>query len=216
MVDEEDPDLELIGTSPGVIAFFMILISLIVPIGIIPMNAFMVIGGSLGFGYPNFLIYSLVWCYAPEFPLSYGQIPLFMLVNIWLTLPLTIFNILYIRQIIRYYQGKCTRYSAVWVGMLSIVLPTLVALSTSGILVPNSEFIFIGPIPIQFVAGLYFLRKYPGPEMTSPWVGNLDDNSWWRPKKPQWWYRMFPPKGEEITEETENESPPEDDWLETE
>jgi hypothetical protein len=62
MADEEDPDLELIGTRPGVIAFFMILISLIVPIGIIPMNAFMVIGGNLGFGYPNFLIYSLAWC----------------------------------------------------------------------------------------------------------------------------------------------------------
>ncbi len=215
MADEEEPDLELVGTPPGVIAFFMILISLIVPIGIIPMNAFMVIGGSHGFGYPNFLIYSLVWCYAPEFPLSYGLIPLFMLLNIWLTLPLTIFNILYIRQIIRYYQGKCTRYSAIWVGMLSIVLPTLVSLSTTGILVPSSNLLFIGPIPIQFVAGLYFLRKYPGPEMTSPWRGDLTDKSWWRPKKPQWWYRMFPPKGAENAEDTENESPPKGDWSET-
>ena len=215
MADEDDPDLELYGTSPRVIAFFMILISLIAPIGIIPMNAFMVIGGNLGLGYPNFLIYSLGWCYLPELPLSYGLIPLFMLLNMWLTLPLTIFNILYIRQIIRYYQGKCTRYSAIWVGMLSLVLPTLIALGTTGILVHNSEFLFIGPIPIQFVAGLYFLRKYPGPEMTSPWRGDLADSSWWRPKRPQWWYRMFPPNGEESTEETKDESPPDGDWLET-
>ncbi len=209
MADEDDPDLELYGTSPGVIAFFMILISLIVPIGIIPMNAAYIFG--YGMFYADFIIYGLIWSYTPEIYYSSFTIFVFILSNIWVTIPLTIFNVLYIRQIIRYYQGKCTRYSAVWVGILSIVLPTLVALSTSGILVPNSEFIFIGPIPIQFVAGLYFLRKYPGPEMTSPWVGNLDDSSWWRPKRPQWWYRMFPPKGEEITEESENESPPEAD-----
>lgn len=214
MEDEEDINLELYGTSPGVMAFFMILISLIVPIGIIPLNAFMLLGDGLGYGYPNFLIYSITWCYAPEFPVALALFPLFILLNVWLTLPLTILNIVYIWKIIRYYKGNCTRYSAIWVGMLSITLPTVFALSL-GMFSLGGGLLFIGPIPIQFVVGLIFLYKIPGPELTSPWRGNLADNSWWRPKRPEWWYRMFPLDGEENAEAKESESSTESNLAET-
>ena len=59
MSEEEDPDLELFGTSPGVIAFFMILITLIVPLGVIPFGGFMIFGGISGFS--EFTIYSIIW-----------------------------------------------------------------------------------------------------------------------------------------------------------
>jgi len=124
MVDEEDPDLELFGTSPSVIAFFMILISLIVPIGIILDNAAYIFG--YGMFYTDFIIYGLIWSYTLKIHYSSFTFFKFILSNIWFSIPLTIFNVLYIRQIIRYYQGKCTRYSVIWVGLLSIVLPTLV------------------------------------------------------------------------------------------
>jgi len=202
-MSEEDPDYELYGTSPGVIAFFMILISLIVPIGIIPFNAFIVLGG---YAPVNFMMYSLIWIYIPEFYVPFNMIPLFFLVNIWFTLPLTIFNIAYIWKIIRYYRGQCTRYSVVWVGLLSIILPTLIALATEGILSAGGGWLFVGPIPLQFIAGLIFLYKIPGPEMTSPWRGDLADHSWWKPKRPEWWVRMFPSsKDKELWNEDETE-----------
>lgn len=203
MTEEEDSDLELYGTSPGVIAFFMILISLIVPLGVLPSNAFIVLFGGMGMS-PDFMIYSLIWVYTPEFYIPFTLIPLFLALNIWFTLPLTIFNIAYIWKIIRYYRGDCTRYSAIWVGMLSITIPTIFALLTTGILSGTGSLVVIGPIPLQFIAGLIFMFKIPGPEMTSPWRGDLGDRSWWTPKRPDWWLRMFPPSEEEERNIQEN------------
>jgi len=205
MTSEEDPDLELYGTSPGVIAFFMILISLIVPIGVLPSNAFIVLFGEMGmmFSAPNFMIYSLLWVFVPEFPLSLALIPLFLILNIWFTLPLTIFNIVYIWKIVRYYRGNCSRYSVIWVGMLSITIPTIFALATTGFLNPTAGLVIIGPIPLQFIAGLIFLYKIPGPEMTSPWRYDLVERSWWVPKRPEWWSRMFPSSEEDEMKEPE-------------
>ena len=204
MTGEENPDLELYGTSPGVIAFFMILISLIVPIGVLPANAFDVLFSGMGMG-PSYMIYSLLWAYAPEFPLSLAMYPLFMALNLWFTIPLTIFNIAYIWKIVRYYRGNCTRYSAIWVGMLSVTVPTIFALATTGWVSSTAGLVIIGPIPLQFVAGLIFMFKFPGPEMTSPWRYDLVERSWWKPKRPEWWSRMFPSFEEEEKQEPEPE-----------
>jgi len=187
VTEEEDPDLELLGTPPGVIAFFMILITLIVPLGVLPWNAFILLGGGI---YADFMIYSLIWVYIPGFYIPFIWMPLFILVNIWFTLPLTIFNVAYIWKIIRYYRGNCSRYSVIWVGLLSITIPTVFVLATTGFLNPTSGLIIIGPIPIQFIVGLIFLYKFPGPEMTSPWRYDLSERSWWVPKRPDWWARM--------------------------
>jgi hypothetical protein len=205
--DEEDPDLEIYGTSPGVIAWFMILISIFVPFGVIPFNSFIIFGSS-GMG-SDFTIYSILWSWSPNMYLPVSMIPIFILANIWMTLPLTLLNIVYIWKIVRYYRGNCTRYSVIWVGMLSLILPTLIALFLSD---QSGGYIFIGPIPLQFIAGLIFMYKIPGPEMTSPWRGDLGDRSWWKPKRPDWWYRMFPSSDEDEKKEPE----PKSEWLEEE
>jgi len=209
MDEEEDSGLEIYGTSPGVIAFFMILISLIVPYGILPTNAWLVLSGGLD--NPELMIYSLIWVYTPGFYVPLILIPVFMIFNIWFTLPLTLFNIAYIWQVVRYYRGHCTRYSAIWIGLLSVTIPTLFGLVTTGLFNPVGGFLFIGPIPLQFLAGLIFMYKIPGPEMTSPWRGDLGDHHWWSPKRPDWWYRMFPSSDKEEEEEAEPEDNTE--WL---
>lgn len=132
MDEEEDSDLEIYGTSPGVIAFFMILISLIVPYGILPTNAFVVLSGGWGMS-PDLMIYSLIWIYTLGYYVPFTLFPVFLIFNIWFTLPLTIFNIAYIWKIVRYYRGQCTRYSAIWVGILSVTIPTLFGLITTGL-----------------------------------------------------------------------------------
>ncbi|MFW9843875.1 MAG: hypothetical protein ACFFEV_04810 [Candidatus Thorarchaeota archaeon] len=206
--NEEDPNLEIFGTSPRVIAFFMILISLLVPIGIVPTYAYML------FGLPDdvsFAIYGLIWLWIPNVDAALAYtLMLYFIVYVWMTWPLTLVNYLYIVQIVRYYRGDCIRYSAVWIGLLSVTIPTIFAYITTGIVTPGGEFALVGPIPLQFIAGLIFMYKIPGPEMTSPWRGDLADRSWWKPKRPDWWYQMFP-SSEDTNEETESKS----DWLET-
>ena len=208
---EEDSDLEIYGTSPGVIAFFMILISLIVPIGIIPSYAFILFGGV---SEPlEMVVYGLIWVWFPS--MNYQMLNIVLLYSfaaIWSILPLTLFNFLYVAQIIRYYRGKCPRYCAVWVGLLSITLPTVFAFVTTGILFSGSVFVLVGPIPLQFIAGLIIMHKIPGPEMTSPWRGDLDDHSWWKPKKPDWLKRIFRASQEDEVKESESKN----EWLEAE
>lgn len=212
MSEEEEPDLELFGTSPGVIAFFMILITLIAPLGVIPFGGFIAFGG--GYGSYEFTIYSIIWSYSPGMFLDISMIPLFILANIWITLPFTLFNIAYVWKIIRYFRGNCTRFSVIWVGMLSLIFPTLFAIFSGGTIDPADGFVFIGSIPIQFIAGLIFMFKLEGPEMTSPWRGDLGDRSWWKPKRPDWWTRMFPSSEKDEDKETVFDSEPE--RLETE
>jgi hypothetical protein len=161
-----------------------------VPLGVIPFNAFIILGGGLVVS--DFLIYSLTWAWSPGVYMPISMIPMFILINIWLTLPLTILNIAYIWKVVRYYRGDCTRYSAIWVGMLSLVLPTLIAICITIPLNPSGGFVFIGPIPLQFIVGLIFMYKIPGPEMTSPWKYDLSERSWWQRNRPDWWEKRFP------------------------
>ena len=202
-MSKEDSDYELFGTSPGVIAFFMILISVLVPIGIVPTFPYLIFGVPVE---ANFVVYGLFWFWFPDINLYMMNVLLLITgVTFWYTLPLNLFNYLYIVQIIRYYRGKCTRYSVIWVGLLSLVIPFLFSLVVTAFMIPGNVFTFIGPIPIQFIAGLVFLFKIEGPEMTSPWKGDLVDRAWWKPKRPEWWYRMFPPRKDNVQPEEESE-----------
>lgn len=183
--EKEDTDLELYGTSPGVVVFFMIIITLIVALGILPMSVILFFG-EMDLGH-NFMLYDLNFAYSPTF-----------------LVPFTITYIPYIWKIRRYYRGDCTRYSVIWVSMLCAILPSIYALVVIGILNPTQNWLIISPIYLPFIAGLIFMFKIPGPEMTSPWRGDLGDNSWWKPKRPDWWYRMFPTSEEDGKNEPES------------
>ncbi|MBN2230495.1 MAG: hypothetical protein JW779_12985 [Candidatus Thorarchaeota archaeon] len=193
MSEDTDSETELYGTSPWVIGELMIIISLITPLGFIPGSYDITTSGiSL---YSNFMVYSLIWVYSMDIFSGY-----FIAIHpavLYLTLPLSIFNILYIRQIVRYYKGKSSRYSAVMAGVLSLIVPTFFSLVISFVSAPLQNITFIVPIPIQFIAGLIFLHKIPGPELISPWPGIFKDYSWWIPKRPEWWDRYFSSKSED-------------------
>jgi hypothetical protein len=108
----------------------------------------------------------------------------------WLIIPLYIFNILYIRQIARFFYGKSSRDSATMCGILSIIFPTLAGIVFSILLgLPYSSYLYIYPIPIQFFAGLVFLSRIREPENISAWSGQFIDWSWWKPfgvKRANW------------------------------
>ncbi|MGY5879279.1 MAG: hypothetical protein RTV31_03465 [Candidatus Thorarchaeota archaeon] len=197
MTKAEDSDLELYGTRPGVIAFFMILISVIVALGILPMSIFfvsMIIAGGIE---PMFIDDYLSFAYWPA-----------------VLVPLNICNIAYIRKMIHYYRGDCTRDFVIWVGLLSITLPTIFAIVLISMFTPAQSVLAISPIYLPFIFGIILMYKKPGPELISPWQGDLSDRSWWKLQRPDWWYRMFPSSAEDEQKESELELKSE--WVETE
>ena len=169
MPDEPESDRELIGVSPAVIAIIMGIITLIVPLGIVPTEYGMTEHG-LSFIEP--IIYGLIWAYVPYWYNPYSFLNIFFT---WLTIPMSVLNLLYLRQIVRYYKGKTSRYNAVCVGVLSITIPTIISLGTTGIFTQFGIFNFVGPIPIQFIVGLIILYRIPGPRLLTPFSSVMED-----------------------------------------
>ena len=189
--DEYSTEMELYGVSPTIIAYIMIIITLVVPFGYI----------SDHFPLPE-MIYGFLWTIV--FGL-YGFYPRVLSLELMHSLlPLTILNWAYAYWIVRYYQAKSSRFTAIMVGLLSLLLPFFGSILRFTILGGVLQIIY--PIPLQFIAGLIILRRIEGPEVISPWSGVRLDFSWWK------WKRAPPMKIEE-TVETEKETPTEKEWL---
>ena len=146
------------------------IITLLVPFGIIPTNFNI---STWGITFTNPILYGLFWVYVLSVPGNGFE--LFDFYFTWLTIPLSILNLLYLWQMVRYYQGKSTRFRAVLLGVLSITLPTILSLTTTGIINPFIIFIFIGPLPIQFLVGLIIMYRVPGPDLPSAFSSEMED-----------------------------------------
>ena len=191
--DEYSTEMELYGVSPTIIAYIIIVITLIVPFGYI----------SDHFPLPE-MIYSFLW--EIGFGL-YGFYPrILSLELIHSLLPLTALNWAYAYWIVRYYQAKSSRFTVIMVGLFSLLLPFFG--SIFNFLVMGGPYLqIVYPIPIQFIAGLICLRRIEGPEVISPWSGVRLDFSWWK------WKRAPRTKIKE-TVETEKDTPADEEWLE--
>jgi hypothetical protein len=164
--------MELEGVGPREIAILMLLVTL-GPIGTLLIE-------------PQVrLVYSIFWIV-----LVRSSSILFdpsMLILLWIIAPLYIFSILYIRQIVRFFYGKSSRNSALMCGLLSVIFPTVIGLLVSILLgFSYSQFLYIMPIPLQFVVGLYFLYMFREPEVVSPWSGQFLNWSWWKRLGAKW------------------------------
>lgn len=157
-IEESGP--ELFGVNPRVITVFMILLTVIVPFGYLPPGSaiFCSFVSEMETG-----IYGLLWFFgfAIDFGYGYGGFHVLRVGLTILAIVLSIFNILFAREIVRYYQGKTSQKQVVFIGVVSLIYPNLFTL----IPVPLYIFGIIWPIPIQFIAGLILLYKIPGPEL---------------------------------------------------
>ncbi len=183
------------GVSPCIIGFLMGIVTLLSPFASYHTEFF------------SFGIFILPGLYAPIWIWFYSWPPGLYVLNPTFTfgsLVLAIPNLFFLAWIIRYYQGKTTRYNAISVGAVSVVFPLIVALSTLNLELLT---VFNGPVPIQFIIGLIVLYRIEGPELRTPWEGQLQRQNWWeRPR------HKYPSPEPDSTSEEELED--EDDWLE--
>lgn len=169
---DPDEDLELYGVSPREITILMILVTVLFPVG----------GIGLVYNWSNSppLLYGVFWVtdlYSVFIAwLWYLGHPIELLQIVWMTVPLCIFNLVFLRQINRFFNDKTSRDTALVCGLLSIVVPSMIsaALWTEALL----PFV-ITPLPFQFFAGILLLYKFRDPEVISPWEGYFLDLSWW-------------------------------------
>ena len=174
MFEDNEEEFELYGIRPGVIAFVMILFSLIVALGILPLSI---------------LFQCLIFDRYSES--IFFDDYLWFIYNPALLIPLNILNVIYIRQMVHHYRGNCTRDHVIWVGLICIILPTIYAMLLIRFLPSVQALLAISPIYLPFIFGIILMQKKPPPELISPWQGDLIDGSWWTRQRPEWLNRMF-------------------------
>ena len=197
--DEYSTEMELYGVSPTIITYIIIPITLVIPFCYIPDN----FGVFFFFGHiPGRTVYSTIW----EIYFSFSGRPYFTLLSIeeiYSLLPVTISNWLFAYWIVRYYQGKSSRFSVWMIGFISVLFPFLGSLYTSGLV---GDTAFIIPFPFLFII-LIILRRIEGPEVISPWSGMRLDISWWK------WRRAKRQK-QLVKVEDKTQTSQDEDWLE--
>ena len=155
--------MDIIGVDPGTIAVIMGLVTIAVPYGVVPTFSILS-NGNTTFVLFQPIFYSLLWIVG-SLPSSISSSYNFYFT--WTTIPFSFINLLFFWQIVRYYQGKCTKNGVAWIGAFSITLPTILATATFGIFTPFAFFPYIVPIPIQLIAGLILMHRIPGPEFVT-------------------------------------------------
>jgi hypothetical protein len=102
-----------------------------------------------------------------------------------ITLILTIFNLIFAVQVIRFCKGEASKRSALVSGLLSLVLPLLMAWQAYSMYViefmlGTGLFVYVGPIPIQLIIGLVLMR-FAGPwKIDTIWDDDVKEQSeWW-------------------------------------
>jgi len=168
--------MELYGVSPSNITIIMVLVTLFFPVGGFNLIEY----GTYEASGANPFVYSTLYViFINEGLSSLWRVfdPFLWLSTIWLTIPLTLLNLLYVRQIWRHFMGYSTKSGALFVGLLSLVVPPCISIYISYMGFP---FGLIVPIPLQFICGLVLLNKFREPELISPWTGMDIDWSWWR------------------------------------
>lgn len=156
--EESKPDL--FGISPGVIAVLMTFVTVTVPLGYIPPGSDIFL--SIRW-YQVDGIYGLLWLFGADWlaPIGFRGFH-FMEVDLTaLTVSLSIFNLFFLFQMVRYYQGRTSQRLVLFTGIVSLLFPVLLVLESTGVFITG----FVWPIPIQLVFGLILLYKIPGPEL---------------------------------------------------
>lgn len=90
---------------------------------------------------------------------------------------------LFAAMVVLYCQGRFSWKAPIVCGAVSIALILLAALPST---IAVNEFGFptySGPLPIQIVAGLIFMRTPGAPPEYGPWVDTEDAGPWWEQRK---------------------------------
>ena len=155
---------DLYGVSPVIIAEIMGFVTIFAPYAAIPPQWSWIFLDDIF--YPTTLFYSLVWIFAPR-TIDNLLIAFFHPRILFFTVPYSIFNILFVLKVIRYYQGRASKLSVATYGLISLVMPSIML--TFLLSLASFDLVVLGlvwPIPIQFLTGLALLHFVRGPAST--------------------------------------------------
>jgi len=114
-------------------------------------------------------VHAIIWGTWPDFNFSVSTIIFDYFIVFGIGLYYGIFNIWFGFEVIRYVKNRTRKRAAIIAGVLSIVYPLALAIMSLPWIRSSNTFVYIGPIPIQFVIGLLLMKYFSEPEIHEPW-----------------------------------------------
>ncbi len=111
---------------------------------------------------------AILWGTLPEYNVS-GSIIYDSYIIIGRGLFYGIFNIWFGFEVIRYFKDHTRKREAIIAGVLSIVYPLALAITSWQWISYSDTFVYIGPIPIQLVIGLLLMKYFGEAQLHEPW-----------------------------------------------
>jgi hypothetical protein len=110
-----------------------------------------------------------------------------------LPLLISFLRVVFVHQMVRYYQGKSTRNRAIRIGILAELQTTLISipLLLSMLLSPD-RFIpqIVGPVPVLLLVGLGFMKFTPPLQPSILWKEDKEIEHWWKQQLELVFYRF--------------------------
>jgi hypothetical protein len=109
-----------------------------------------------------------------------GGFHFFGLMEWMVVLPLGVWRVVFVYQMVRYYRGLSTRYRTILAGILAEI--PLLAFYYWGTYVTSMgvlSYLTI-PTPLMFMGALVFLRMTPYPVPETPFDDQAEPDMWWR------------------------------------
>ncbi|MFQ5831835.1 MAG: hypothetical protein ACE5H4_03955 [Candidatus Thorarchaeota archaeon] len=155
------PNVELYGVSPTQIAEIMIIITLLVPYGVIPRDLSWMF--LQDFFYPEDVFYSLLWVFTPR-PYDPFLIAFIRPDVLLFTVSFSVFNMVFALKVVRFYQDWGSKSTVIVYGLVSLIMPSIML--TVWLSITSFPFAVLGvvwPLPIQFLVGIGLVHFVRGP-----------------------------------------------------
>lgn len=160
MIDIVDKLRKLTPIQAGIVMMF---VTLVVPFAL----TFAASYGTEGVYLGGYNLVATLWGVGPIGNPSM-QIRAFHPLDIIPSLILSIPNIIFSCQIIRYLKGKTSSLRTLIFGIIGFLFPFTVTISRMISLLEYGYLTYSGSLPFQIIMGL-ILMKYPGPPAETPW-----------------------------------------------
>jgi hypothetical protein len=169
--------------SPASVSVILTIVILICPMMILS-NGW---GGDVeGHNYIDIVIVALIWTYFPHSgnsnPLLFGIEGYglyFLNPSVFInTLTFTFLSVVFAAQVVQFRMGKAQKKQTILLGILSILPAIVWGLLGYGIVFMSGILMYFGPIPIQFLVGLLFMKYSEKWQINRPFEGEQVKN-WW-------------------------------------
>lgn len=146
-----------------------------------------VIVGALALFAPFIVAIDLLWGGVTLMAMTWtfyvpGGFAEFGYIQFMATIPWTVWRVVFVYQMVRYYRGRSTRNATILLGALAEIVILVIYMLLILLTPPGMSYgvFLVFPTPLMLVGALVFLWMTPFPVPKTPFDDQAEPDRWWR------------------------------------